>query len=73
MLGNSLQMTQDCSSGSYSGADNQGAAQAGACAKHVIRGAPWGRGPGDLRVAKRGSMSEEVRGVTNNIRLVREF
>jgi formylglycine-generating enzyme required for sulfatase activity len=28
---------------------------------------------GNLRVAKRGSMSEEVRSVTNSIRLVREF
>jgi formylglycine-generating enzyme required for sulfatase activity len=73
MLGNSWQMTLDCSSGSYSGGDNQGAAQTGACEKHVIRGASWGRGPKDLRAAKRGGMSEEVRGVTNSIRLVREL
>jgi formylglycine-generating enzyme required for sulfatase activity len=73
MLGNSWQMTEDCSSGSYSTADNGGVPQAGACEKHVIRGGSWGRGSKDLRSAKRGGMSEEVRGVTNSIRLVREF
>jgi formylglycine-generating enzyme required for sulfatase activity len=73
MLGNSWQMTLDCSTGSYSGGDNEAAAQVGACEKHVIRGASYGRPPVDLRSAKRGGMGEGVRGVTNSIRLVREF
>jgi formylglycine-generating enzyme required for sulfatase activity len=73
MLGNSWEFTQDCLSGGYDATDHDGAAVGGACQKHVIRGASWGRGPNDLRVAKRGGMSEEVRGVTNSIRLVREL
>jgi formylglycine-generating enzyme required for sulfatase activity len=73
MLGNSWEFTQDCLSGGYDLSDHNGAPVTGACEKHVIRGASWGRGPVDLRAAKRGGMSEEVRGVTNSIRLVREL
>ncbi len=73
MLGNSWEMTLDCSSGSYSAADNGGVPQAGACERHVIRGGSWGRASKFLRAATRGGMAEEVRGVTNSIRLVREF
>jgi formylglycine-generating enzyme required for sulfatase activity len=73
MLGDVWQFTQDCLQGQYSELDNNGEPVLGACEKHVIRGGSWGRGPNDLRSAKRGGMSEEVRGVTNSIRLVREF
>jgi formylglycine-generating enzyme required for sulfatase activity len=73
MLGNTWQLTQDCSTGGYDGADHKGAPVNGACEKYAIRGGGWGRPPIDLRSAKRGGMSEEVRGVTNSIRLVREL
>jgi hypothetical protein len=39
----------------------------------VIRGGSWGRASKFLRSATRGGMAEEVRGVTNSIRLVREL
>jgi formylglycine-generating enzyme required for sulfatase activity len=73
MLGNAWQLTQDCSSDSYSSADNKGAPQIGACEKHVVRGGSYGRGLKFLRAAARGGMKEDVRGVTNSIRLVREL
>ncbi|MES1153145.1 MAG: SUMF1/EgtB/PvdO family nonheme iron enzyme, partial [Dongia sp.] len=73
MLGNSWQLTQDCLTGSYDGSDHKGAPVTGACEKYAIRGGGWGRPPVDLRSAKRGGMPEEVRGVTNSIRLVREL
>jgi formylglycine-generating enzyme required for sulfatase activity len=73
MLGNAWQLTQDCLTGGYDGADHKGAPNTGACEKYAIRGGSWGRPPADLRAAKRGGMSEEVRGVTNSIRLVREL
>jgi formylglycine-generating enzyme required for sulfatase activity len=73
MLGNSWQLTQDCLTGSYDGADHKGAPVTGGCEKYAIRGGGWGRPPTDLRAAKRGGMSEEVRGVTNSIRLVRDL
>jgi formylglycine-generating enzyme required for sulfatase activity len=73
MLGNTWQLTQDCLTGGYDGADHKGAPNTGACEKYAIRGGGWGRPPADLRAAKRGAMSEEVRGVTNSIRLVREL
>jgi len=73
MLGNGWELTQDCSTGSYSTTDSQGVPQLGACEKHVIRGGSFGRGSKDLRAANRGGMKEEVRGVTNSIRLVREL
>ncbi|HVZ00429.1 MAG TPA: SUMF1/EgtB/PvdO family nonheme iron enzyme [Dongiaceae bacterium] len=73
MLGNSWEFTQDCMLGSYDGTDHKGEPVGGACQKHVIRGASWGRQPKFLRSATRGGMSEEVRGVTNSIRLVREL
>jgi len=73
MLGNAWQITQDCLTGGYDGSDHKGAPVLGACAKHAIRGGSWGRPPVNLRAAGRGGMAEEVRGVTNSIRLVREF
>ncbi|MDQ7246835.1 SUMF1/EgtB/PvdO family nonheme iron enzyme [Dongia sedimenti] len=73
MLGNSWELTQDCLSGSYSGTDNKGAPQLGTCEKHAIRGGSYGRGSKFLRAATRGGMKEDVRGVTNSIRLVREL
>ncbi len=73
MLGNSWQLTQDCLSGSYDATDHQGAPVTGACEKHAIRGGSWGRQPKYLRSATRGGITEEVRGVTNSIRLVREL
>jgi formylglycine-generating enzyme required for sulfatase activity len=73
ILGNTWQLTEDCLTGAYDGADHKGAPVNGACEKYAIRGGGWGRPPVDLRSAKRGGMSEEVRGVTNSIRLVREL
>jgi formylglycine-generating enzyme required for sulfatase activity len=73
MLGNSWQLTQDCLSGGYSASDGKGVPQLGACEKHVIRGGSFGRGAKFLRSAYRGGMKEDVRGVSNSIRLVREL
>jgi formylglycine-generating enzyme required for sulfatase activity len=73
MLGDAWQFTQDCLQGQYSQLDNNGEPVLGACEKHVIRGGSWGRATQFLRSATRGGMSEEVRGVTNSIRLVREL
>jgi formylglycine-generating enzyme required for sulfatase activity len=73
MLGNAWQITQDCLTGGYDGSDHKGAPVQGACEKYAIRGGSWGRPPVNLRAAGRGGMAEEVRGVTNSIRLVREF
>jgi hypothetical protein len=47
--------------------------QLGACEKHVIRGGSFGRGSKFLSSAYRGGMKEDVRGVSNSIRLVREL
>jgi len=60
-------------SGSYSTTDSKGAPQLGACEKHAIRGGSYGRGSKFLRAATRGGIKEDVRGVTNSIRLVREL
>ncbi|WP_395020726.1 SUMF1/EgtB/PvdO family nonheme iron enzyme [Dongia sp.] len=73
MLGNSWELTQDCLTGSYSTNDSMGVPNLGACEKRAIRGASYGRGPKFLRAATRGGMKEDVRGVTNSIRLVREL
>jgi formylglycine-generating enzyme required for sulfatase activity len=73
MLGNSWELTQDCLTGSYSTNDSMGVPQLGACEKRAIRGASYGRGSKFLRAATRGGMKEDVRGVTNSIRLVREL
>jgi formylglycine-generating enzyme required for sulfatase activity len=72
MLGNAWQLTLDCMT-DYDGSDRHGAPARGGCDKHAIRGGGWGRPPIDLRSAKRLGMGEEVRGVTNGIRLVREL
>jgi formylglycine-generating enzyme required for sulfatase activity len=73
MLGNSWQMTEDCSRDDYSNAPTDGAPVLGTCEKQVIRGGSWARGPQFLRSAARGRIAPDIRSISNSIRLVREM
>ncbi|WP_339721048.1 formylglycine-generating enzyme family protein [uncultured Paraglaciecola sp.] len=70
MLGNVMEMTQDCWNDSYQGAPtNSKAWLNGNCSRHVARGGSWYPVPFYVRSAYRGNVSSDARMATAGFRL----